>query len=101
MAVLPATAAAAYQSVAKLGGTAGATSSASATNFTDFLSNAVKDSMNTIKGGEQAAMQQTAGHTDVVSVVTAMNNAELTLNTVVAVRDKVINAYQSILQMPI
>jgi flagellar hook-basal body complex protein FliE len=104
MAVLPAAAAAAYQAVAKMGGSSvagAANSSALPANFTDFLSNAVKDSMGSIKAGEQAAMQQTAGHADVVNVVTAVNNAELTLDTVVAVRDKVIGAYQSIMQMPI
>jgi flagellar hook-basal body complex protein FliE len=31
-------------------------------------------------------------------VVTAVDNAELMLQTVVAIRDKVINAYQSIIQ---
>jgi flagellar hook-basal body complex protein FliE len=33
--------------------------------------------------------------------VTAVNNAELTLDTVVAIRDKVIGAYQDIMKMPI
>jgi len=54
-----------------------------------------------MKGGEQAAAQQAAGKGDMVSVVNAVNQAELTLDTVVAVRDKVITAYQSIMQMPI
>jgi flagellar hook-basal body complex protein FliE len=34
-------------------------------------------------------------------VVTAVTNAELTLETVVAVRDRVVQAYQDILRMPI
>jgi flagellar hook-basal body complex protein FliE len=37
----------------------------------------------------------------VVDVVHSMNAAELTLDTVVAVRDKVVAAYQSIMTMPI
>jgi len=36
-----------------------------------------------------------------VDVVHSMNSAELTLDTVVAVRDKVVAAYQSIMNMPI
>ena len=55
MAVLPAAAAAAYQAVAKMGGSSvagAANSSALPANFTDFLSNAVKDSMGSIKAGE-------------------------------------------------
>jgi flagellar hook-basal body complex protein FliE len=33
--------------------------------------------------------------------VTAVNNAELALQTIVTVRDKVIQAYQDVLRMPI
>ena len=38
---------------------------------------------------------------DLNEIVTAVNNAEMTLQTVVAVRDKVIQAYQEIMRMPI
>jgi flagellar hook-basal body complex protein FliE len=105
--VMPTAAAAAYQAVAKLGADATATAGVTPANlpggqsFGDFLSSAVKDSVGSMKAGEQAAMQQTAGQTDVVNVVTAVNNAEITLDTVVAVRDKVIGAYQDIMRMPI
>ena len=37
----------------------------------------------------------------IVDVVHSVNAAELTLDTVVAVRDKVVAAYQSIMNMPI
>jgi flagellar hook-basal body complex protein FliE len=47
------------------------------------------------------AIKQVAGQADIVDVVNAVNAAELSLDTVVAVRDKVIQAYQSIMQMPI
>ena len=106
MAVMPSAAAAAYQAIAKIGADATATAGVTPANlpgqsFGDFLSDAVKSSVSTLKGGEVAAMQQTAGQTDIVNVVTAVNNAELTLDTVVAVRDKVIGAYQDIMKMPI
>ena len=61
----------------------------------------MKDAVGTMKAGEQAAAQQVAGKADVVNVVSAVNQAEMTLDTVMAVRDKVIQAYQSIMQMPI
>ena len=48
-----------------------------------------------------ALAMSSTGQADVVNVVNAVNAAELTLDTVVAVRDKVIAAYQSIMQMPI
>jgi flagellar hook-basal body complex protein FliE len=41
------------------------------------------------------------GKANIVDVVNQVNAAELTLNTVVAVRDKVVAAYQSIMNMPI
>ncbi len=61
----------------------------------------MKDGISTMKQGEAMAIKQVAGQADIVDVVNAVNQAELTLDTVVAVRDKVIQAYQSIMQMPI
>ena len=46
-------------------------------------------------------MQALVAPTDVSQVVMAVTNAEVTLETVVAVRDRVIQAYQDILKMPI
>jgi len=103
---IPAAAAAAYRAAAQMGTTAA--SSAAATpanipggNFSDFLSGAVKDSINTIRQGEQAATAQVQGKANLVDVVQSVNAAEITLDTVVAVRDKVVAAYQSIMNMPI
>jgi flagellar hook-basal body complex protein FliE len=106
MAVLPAAAAAAYQAVAKMGVSATAqTPNAAAANvsggFGDFLSDALKDSVSTMKEGEKMASRSIAGKADIVDVVNAVNAAEITLDTVVAVRDKVVAAYQSIINMPI
>ena len=108
MAAIPAAAAAAYQSIANIGTSsastatgAGAANIGGAGSFTDFLQGAVKDSMQTMKTGEQMATQQMTGKANIVDVVNAVNSAELTLDTVVAVRDKVVQAYQSIMNMPI
>ncbi len=105
MAVLPAAAAAAYQSAARMGTSIAPTPTGEAAqgagNFGDFLSNAIKDSVQTMKQGEKMVSAQIAGKADVVDVVNAVNQAELTLDTVVAVRDKVVAAYQSIMNMPI
>ena len=69
--------------------------------FGDFLTDALKDSVSTMKQGEQMAGRSIAGKADIVDVVNAVNAAEITLDTVVAVRDKVVAAYQSIMNMPI
>jgi flagellar hook-basal body complex protein FliE len=105
MAVLPAAAVAAYRAAAQMG--TGAASPVAATgglgagSFSDFLSNSVKDSITTIKHGEAMAAKHTAGKADIIDVVNAVNAAEITLDTVVAVRDKVITAYQSVMNMTI
>lgn len=108
MAVLPAAASAAYQAMAKLGTSAASTPGISpadlqstAGSFSNFLSDALKNSMTTMRTGEQMAAKQVAGQADIVDVVNAVNSAEITLDTVVAVRDKVVQAYQSIMNMPI
>jgi flagellar hook-basal body complex protein FliE len=103
---IPSVAAAAYQAIAKIGagtsaGPAAATGGAAAPDFSHFLSGALEDGVKTMKQGESMAMQQVAGKANIVDVVNAVNAAEMTLDTVVAVRDKVIQAYQSIMQMPI
>jgi flagellar hook-basal body complex protein FliE len=105
MSIGPAAAAAAYQALANVGASAPAATAAGAaapaSSFSDFLSGALQNAVGTMKAGEQVAANQVAGKADIVDVVNAVNSAELTLDTVVAVRDKVIAAYQSIMQMPI
>src|SRR5580658_2966653 len=101
---LPAAAAAAYQSIANMAGASASAPTAAAapgTGFSDFLSGAIKHSISSIAQGEQAATTQVTGKANIVDVVNSVNSAELTLDTVVAVRDKVVAAYQSIMQMPI
>lgn len=107
--IAPSAAASAYQAMQKIAGNgAGAgsplpqsTGAASGSSFSDFLSGAMKDAVGTMGNGEQMAAKSVAGQGDIVDVVNAVNSAELTLDTVVAVRDKVVQAYQSIMNMPI
>ncbi|GGF37145.1 hypothetical protein GCM10011611_49570 [Aliidongia dinghuensis] len=69
--------------------------------FGDLLKNALESAVDAQKGGEIASMQAVAGHADINSVVAAVTNADVTLQTVVAVRDKVVSAYQEILHMTV
>ncbi len=107
MTIAPSAAAAAYQAVAKIGAESAAAGStagagvAGAPDFSQYLSQAMDNAVGTLRTGEQMAAKQVTGQADVVNVVNAVNNAELTLDTVVAVRDKIIAAYQNIMQMPI
>jgi len=95
---IPATAAAAYRAAAQMATPA---TQASAPGFSDFLSGAIQQSISTIRQGEHAATQQVQGKANLVDVVQSVNSAEIALDTVVAVRDKVVAAYQSIMNMPI
>ena len=54
-----------------------------------------------MQASETLTAQNAAGQAELVDVVTAMAAAEVQLETVIAVRDQVIRAYQEILRMPI
>jgi flagellar hook-basal body complex protein FliE len=57
-----------------------------------------------VEQGRAAEVKQAAyaaGKGDVIDVVTAVAETELALDTMVSMRDKVIQAYESIMSMPI
>jgi flagellar hook-basal body complex protein FliE len=70
-------------------------------DFASLLKTGAKTAIDASRKSEEMSKQAIAGKADVRDVVAAVNNAELTLQTVVAVRDKVISAYSEILKMPI
>lgn len=74
---------------------------AGAGSFVSMVQDAAKTAVTAGKQSEQLSASAIAGKADIREVVAAVSNAELTLETVVAVRDKVINAYNEILRMPI
>ena len=69
--------------------------------FGDMLKGVVENMAATGINAEQQTASAVAGTADVVDVVTAVSEAETTLQTVVAIRDNVITAYQEIMKMPI
>jgi flagellar hook-basal body complex protein FliE len=104
MAIPIASAVAAYTNAAKSAG-AGIASidggGVAGGGFGDMLKQAINSSIGTIKEGETQSMKALSGKSDIGTVVAAVSNAQLTLQTVTAVRDRVISAYQSIMQMAI
>lgn len=71
-------------------------------DFANLVSEAVKSAGEAIASGEKASVNaMTGGGAELTDVITAVSNAELTLQTVVTVRDRVIQAYQEIIRMPI
>jgi flagellar hook-basal body complex protein FliE len=53
------------------------------------------------KAADGKAMAMAAGKADLVDVVTAVAETEVAVETLVSVRDKVIQAYEEIFRMPI
>ncbi|CAA7612791.1 Flagellar hook-basal body complex protein FliE 1 [Magnetospirillum sp. UT-4] len=70
-------------------------------DFAAVLKDAAKVAIGTVKEAEAQSAAAIAGKADIREVVAAVTNAEMTLETVVTVRDKVINAYNEIMRMPI
>jgi flagellar hook-basal body complex protein FliE len=69
--------------------------------FGEILKGAMNDALQASKNAEVQMKAQVQGKADLVDVVTAISSAETSLQTVMAVRDQVISAYQQIMQMPI
>lgn len=74
---------------------------ASKPNFGELVKNAVAETASALNAGEAAAGQVAAGEANLVDVVTAISAAEASLETALAIRNRVIEAYQEIMRMPI
>ena len=79
----------------------GGTQEAAGTGFMSYLSNALQSSENLGYKSERLSVKALSGKADLTDVVTAVSDAETALDTVTAIRDRVINAYQDIIKMPI
>lgn len=107
MAIDPMSAAAAYRANATgprmfdTGAQEAAATASSGSSFVDLVRNAAEEAIQSNYKAEEVSARALAGQASVTEVVTALADAESTLNTVVTVRDRVISAYQEILRMPI
>ena len=69
--------------------------------FGEILKNAMTDTVQSSRAAETAMTKQVQGKADLVDTVIAISSAQSNLNTVMAIRDQVINAYQDVLKTPI
>ena len=92
---------AATQSTMGLDPAAGAEKASGAGGFGDLLKSAMSDAAKASRHAETQMAAQVQGRADLVDVVTAVSSAEASLETVMAIRDQVISAYQEIMRMPI
>ncbi|MEQ5775147.1 MULTISPECIES: flagellar hook-basal body complex protein FliE [unclassified Thalassospira] len=70
-------------------------------SFSDMVRDAAVDARDTMMNSETMTQKAIVGKAELHDVVTAVSAAEVTLKTVVGVRDKALQAYQEILRMPI
>ena len=104
----PLAAASAYANIARiaadpaaaLGGATGA-AAGSQTSFTSVLKEAMDSVTETGKKSDTQSRALANGKANMVDVVTAVAETETAIDAVVAVRDKVIAAYEEIMRMPI
>lgn len=69
--------------------------------FAGMIEQMVTDTASGMHRAEGASALQLAGRGDLVDVATAIGAAETALDTVVAVRDRMVNAYSEIMRMQI
>lgn len=97
---------AAYGRVAGIGGALGKSGAAqgggdNGGGFGALVENLVVGTADQMRAAEKASAMQVAGKGDLIDVVTAIGAAETALDTMVAVRDRVVGAYTDIMRMQI
>jgi flagellar hook-basal body complex protein FliE len=102
----PSAAANAYASLARLtdpqqGLTRGAGEASSGPSFSAMLREAVNSINQTSRAADMQSQAMAAGKANIVDVVTAVSETEVAVDALVAVRDRVIAAYEDIMKMPI
>ena len=78
-----------------------APASATGPSFTQLLTQMISQGVNTIQNGEAAAIQGLTGAAPPFKVVEAVMEGQRTLQEGLAIRDKVVSAYQEIERMSI
>jgi len=102
MAINPADAIKAFNQAARLGSGGGMEAREAPTStFMEMLGKVGQDAIDSSQKAEALTAKAVVGEAELMDVVSAVSNAEVTLQTVVAVRDRVMSAYQEILRMPI
>jgi len=101
----PSIAANAYASLARMSDPAGSAKSAGDASAGPSFGTLLKDAIGAVNQSSRASEAQSqamaAGKANIVDVVTAVAETEVAVDALVAVRDKVISAYEEIMRMPI
>ena len=91
----------AYQNAARAASPLESRDGGDGSQFADLVKGAIKGVIDTGKAAEKQSMAAIQDKADINEVVTAVSEAEITLQTAVAIRDKVIDAYKEVIRMAI
>lgn len=101
----PAVAANAYASLARItdpaAGLTKATAGGEGASFGEMLKTAISTVTDAGKHSDAQSQSFAAGKANIVDVVTAVAETEVAVSALVSVRDKVVQAYEEIMRMPI
>jgi flagellar hook-basal body complex protein FliE len=97
----PSAAAGAYASSSRIPTAGIANKGDDGVKFSEFLKEKASESLDTMKAGEIMSAKAITGQAELTDVVQAVTAAEVTLQTIVSLRDRMISAYQEIMRMPI
>lgn len=70
-------------------------------DFSGLVTMAMNNAQTSIAKGERMSAKAIMKDTNLSNVVTSVSEAEIALQTIVTLRDKMLNAYQEIIKMPI
>lgn len=71
------------------------------TDFGGFLDRSISQAVGTLKDSERVSMAAIAGKASAQEVVRSVLAAEMTVQSVVAIRDKMVQAYQEIMRIAV
>lgn len=70
-------------------------------NFTQLVAEALDKTVDKLKIAETKAKGSVTGEVSMEDLAVAVANAEMSLKTAIAIRDKLVTAFQDIIRMPI
>jgi len=94
-------AAKAYANAAKPVAGSAAAGASKGNNFGEMVTDALDTARDHLKSSEAVTQQAAKGEASMADVAAAVSQAEVTLQTVMNIRDTMISSYKQIMQMPV
>jgi flagellar hook-basal body complex protein FliE len=79
----------------------GAAGASAPGGFADMVGQAAQSALNTVRRSESTTAAGVAGRADAQDVVQAVSDAEVTVQAVVAIRDRIVGAYNDVMRMSV